>query len=84
MSEPAAADAPYRTWMCVVCGFVYDEALGLPETLVWRHPFPGPGLGVRIIGEVTPDKVAILQRADAIVREEIRAAGKDDFELMRD
>jgi rubredoxin len=31
MSEPAAADAPYRTWMCVVCGFVYDEALGLPE-----------------------------------------------------
>ena len=42
---------------------------------MWRQPFPGPGLGVRIIGEVTPDKVAILQEADAIVREEIAAAG---------
>jgi GMP synthase (glutamine-hydrolysing) len=46
--------------------------LGLPDEIVWRQPFPGPGLGVRIIGEVTPDKVAMLQRADAIVREEIR------------
>ena len=49
--------------------------LGLPDEIVWRQPFPGPGLGVRIIGEVTPDKVAVLQRADAIVREEVRAAG---------
>ena len=49
--------------------------LGLPDEIVWRQPFPGPGLGVRIIGEVTPDKVAMLQRADAIVREEIKAAG---------
>jgi GMP synthase (glutamine-hydrolysing) len=49
--------------------------LGLPDEIVWRQPFPGPGLGVRIIGEVTPDKVATLQRADAIVREEIRLAG---------
>jgi len=49
--------------------------LGLPDEIVWRQPFPGPGLGVRIIGEVTPDKVAVLQDADAIVREEIRAAG---------
>jgi GMP synthase (glutamine-hydrolysing) len=49
--------------------------LGLPDEIVWRQPFPGPGLGVRIIGEVTPDKVAVLQEADAIVREELRAAG---------
>jgi GMP synthase (glutamine-hydrolysing) len=49
--------------------------LGLPDEIVWRQPFPGPGLGVRIIGEVTPDKVATLQEADAIVRAEIKAAG---------
>ncbi|MEO6989700.1 MAG: glutamine-hydrolyzing GMP synthase [Aquihabitans sp.] len=49
--------------------------LGLPDEIVWRQPFPGPGLGVRIIGEVTPDKVAVLQKADAVVREEIRSAG---------
>ena len=50
-------------------------ALGLPDEIVWRQPFPGPGLGVRIIGEVTPEKVSILQEADAIVREEIQRAG---------
>ncbi len=49
--------------------------LGLPDEIVWRQPFPGPGLGVRIIGEVTREKVSILQHADAIVREEIRNAG---------
>jgi GMP synthase (glutamine-hydrolysing) len=49
--------------------------LGLPDDMVWRQPFPGPGLAVRIIGEVTPDKVALLQDADAVVREEIAAAG---------
>ena len=49
--------------------------LGLPESLVMRQPFPGPGLGVRIIGKITAEKVAILQDADAIFREEIAAAG---------
>ena len=49
--------------------------LGLPDEIVLRQPFPGPGLGVRIIGEVTPDKVVTLQHADHIVREELRLAG---------
>ena len=49
--------------------------LGLPESLVWRQPFPGPGLGVRIVGEVTAPKAALLQQADAILRAEIAEAG---------
>src|SRR5258708_7491179 len=52
--------------------------LGLPPAFVGRHPFPGPGLGIRIPGEVTADKVAILQQADAIYLEEIRSAGLYD------
>jgi GMP synthase (glutamine-hydrolysing) len=52
-------------------------ALGLPEEMVYRQPFPGPGLAVRIIGEVTFERVGMLQLADAIVREEIIAAGLD-------
>lgn len=51
--------------------------LGIPEKLVFRQPFPGPGLGIRIIGEVTADKVRIVQDADAIYREEIAKAGLD-------
>lgn len=51
--------------------------LGIPEDLVWRQPFPGPGLAVRIMGEITKDKLDILRDADAIFREEIKTAGLD-------
>lgn len=51
------------------------EHLGLPEELVWRHPFPGPGLAVRVLGEITPQRLDVLREADEIIIEEIRAAG---------
>jgi GMP synthase (glutamine-hydrolysing) len=51
--------------------------LGLPPAIVGRQPFPGPGLAIRIVGEVTPDRLRILRQADAIVREELSAAGLD-------
>ena len=51
------------------------EHLGLPMEIVWRHPFPGPGLAVRIIGEITPQRVSLLQLIDEIVIEEVRASG---------
>lgn len=50
------------------------EALGVPEEIVWRHPFPGPGLAIRIIGEVTRDRLETLRHADAIALQELRAA----------
>jgi GMP synthase (glutamine-hydrolysing) len=53
------------------------EQLGLPAEIVWRHPFPGPGLGIRIIGEVTHERLEILREADAIAREELTRAGLD-------
>jgi len=54
---------------------VVGEYLGLPEDIVWRHPFPGPGLGVRILGEVTPQRLEVLRSADEILIDEIKAAG---------
>ena len=51
------------------------EYLGLPEDIVWRHPFPGPGLAVRVIGEVTPERLEVLREADEILIDEIKAAG---------
>jgi GMP synthase (glutamine-hydrolysing) len=53
------------------------EELGLPAPIVWRHPFPGPGLAIRIVGEVTADRLDTLRAADAIVRHELSAAGLD-------
>ena len=51
--------------------------LGLPEEIIWRQPFPGPGLGIRIIGSVTQERLDLLREADAIAREELKAAGLD-------
>ena len=53
------------------------EQLGLPAAMVWRQPFPGPGLAIRIIGEVTRERLVILQQADAIARAELTAANLD-------
>lgn len=50
-------------------------ALGMPDSLVWRQPFPGPGLGIRVIGEITPEKLEIVRESDAILREEIANHG---------
>ena len=49
--------------------------LGIPEEFLWRHPFPGPGLAIRCVGEVTSERLAVLRQADTVVREEIQAAG---------
>lgn len=60
------------------------EALGLPHNVVWRQPFPGPGLAVRVIGDITRERLLVLREADAIVREEIeRAAPELDFRVWQ-
>jgi GMP synthase (glutamine-hydrolysing) len=51
------------------------DLLGLPQEIVWRQPFPGPGLAIRVLGEVTTDRLDLLREADAVVQEEVRAAG---------
>ncbi|MDR2114350.1 MAG: GMP synthase (glutamine-hydrolyzing), partial [Bifidobacteriaceae bacterium] len=51
--------------------------LGLPDSMVWRQPFPGPGLAIRIVGQVTPERLEALRRADGIVRQELTAAHLD-------
>jgi GMP synthase (glutamine-hydrolysing) len=56
---------------------VLGAELGLPTEIVWRQPFPGPGLAIRIVGEVTPDRLRIISQADAIARQELTAAGLD-------
>ena len=53
------------------------KELGLPDELIWRQPFPGPGLAVRILGDITREKIAVLQEADAVVREEMKKSGWD-------
>ena len=57
---------------------VLGRELGIPEAIVGRHPFPGPGLAIRIPGAITREKLDLLRRADAIYLEEIRAAGLYD------
>ena len=64
-------------WLFKDEGRRVGSALGLPDFIVHRQPFPGPGLGIRVLGEITEDKLEIVRESDAILREEIAAAGLD-------
>ena len=55
--------------------------LGIPEHLVWRQPFPGPGLGIRVLGEITEDKLEIVRESDAILREVVREEGLEIWQF---
>jgi GMP synthase (glutamine-hydrolysing) len=64
---------PFRSLFKDEVRRIAEQRLGVPKDIVWRHPFPGPGLAVRIIGEITPEKLEMLRRADTIFMEELRA-----------
>ena len=65
----------YTGWVSKDEVRLVGEYLGLPEDMVWRHPFPGPGLAVRVLGDITEAKLVVLREADDILIEEIKAAG---------
>ncbi len=66
---------PFRSLFKDEVRSIAENKLGLPREIVWRHPFPGPGLAVRMLGEVTPEKLSILRKADAIFLEELKDRG---------
>lgn len=63
---------PFRSLFKDEVRAIAEKRLGMPREIVWRHPFPGPGLAVRVIGEITPEKLVMLRKADAIFIEELR------------
>lgn len=64
--------------MNAVCAAIVHKAVGLPREQVWRQPFPGPGLAVRVMGTITKDRLDIVREADAILREEVALVGLEE------